>query len=176
MADLLQGYFGDRACVYNFDNHQKSKHNLPITERMRNWDHPESINWQDFLTNLRKLKRGETVVIRQREQQTLRGRARAVTFSPAEIVIVEGYLLFHNPVVRELLDFKIFVDASDEVRMERRTKFKRPRYTEKILLPAHHEFIEPTKRYADLILNTGQLSLQECRDQILDRLKQYSLW
>ena len=97
-------------------------------------------------------------------------------FHPTEVVIVEGYLLFHDARVRELLDFRIFFDASDEVRLERRTKFKDPRYIETVLLPMHQQFIEPTKQYADLVLNTELFSLEQCRDQILDRLKQYSLW
>jgi uridine kinase len=89
---------------------------------------------------------------------------------PQKIVIVEGYLLFYLPEVRELLNYLVFLDAPDNTRVLRRTKLKNADYVEHVLLPMHHMYIEPTKKYADRVLDTGQSSIAKTTAEILDAL------
>ena len=88
-----------------------------------------------------------------------------ITIAPADIIIVEGILLFNNPELRDLLDIKIYVDTDDDIRFIRRMQRdvnERGRTIESVVnqylataKPMYHQFIEPTKRYADIILPEG---------------------
>jgi len=86
------------------------------------------------------------------------------------IVIVEGYLLFYNPAVRRLLDFLIFLEAKDKTRIKRRTKFKNDKYVEKVLLPMHKKYIEPTKKFADSVLDTEKYLIKQCAKRIIQAI------
>ncbi len=169
LAKELKKHFKKRASVFHIDNYQRFGEKLPEIYGMKNWDHPKSINWDRLIKDLVSLKKGKTIIIKSRDQKRLK-RVQKLVFKPSEIIIIEGYFLFHKPLVRNLLDFRVYLQASDEVRIRRRTKFKNPKYIQKILLPMYYKYIEPTKKFADLILNTEKYSLRECCKQIIRRL------
>ncbi len=169
VAKELKKYFKKKASVFHIDNYQRFKKKLPEIYGMKNWDHPRSINWQRLIKDLVSLKKGEKIIIRFRDQKKLKGFKEKV-LTPTKFIIIEGYLLFCNPLIRNLLDFRVYLDAGDRVRIKRRTKFKNSKYIQKILLPMHCKYIEPTKKFADLILNTEKYSSRECCKQIIQRL------
>ncbi|MEM6457027.1 MAG: uridine kinase [Acidobacteriota bacterium] len=130
-----------------------------------NFDHPEAFDTPLLVAQLETLKRGETVdaplydfVHHRRSQRTARIEARPV-------VLVEGILLFAEPDVRDLLDFKIYVDTDADVRLARRIRRdlrERGRNLDDVLRqyletvrPMHLEFVEPSKRWADVIVPEG---------------------
>lgn len=130
-----------------------------------NFDHPSAIDTERLVADLRQLKRGRAIeapiydfVNDRRLERTLRVEARPV-------VLVEGILLLAEPKVRALLDFKVFVDTDADVRLARRLErdiAERGRRVEDILRqymatvrPMHLEFVEPSKRWADVIVPEG---------------------
>ncbi|MDP1538816.1 MAG: AAA family ATPase [bacterium] len=161
LARELKKHFGKRALIFHIDNYQKFGEKLPEIQGMKNWDHPRSIKWERMIKDLLLLEKGKTITIKSRDQKNLK-RVEEKTLRPSEIIIVEGYFLFYKSLIRELLDFSIFLEASEKARIKRRTKPKNTKYIQKILLPMHNEYIEPTKRFADLILNTEKLSIKQC--------------
>ncbi len=161
LAIALKEEFGRKASVLSLDNYQKFGQKLRLVDGIKNWDHPSSVNWSKFEANLKKLKVGKSVIITHRDQKNLKS-PKKIVFRPSRILIVEGYLLFHLKSIRQLLDLLVFVSAKDKTRVERRTKFKNARYIEKVLLPMHKKYIEPTRKYSDLVLDTEKLSVVRC--------------
>ena len=139
---------------------------LPIEERRKiNWDHPDAFDWELLVSQLTRLSSGESIekpvydfVAHTRSNST-------VLVPPAEVVVVDGILLFVDRRIRELCDVKVFVDADADTRLIRRLRRdmnKRGRPLEEILeqylstvQPMHLEFVEPSKRYADVIVPRG---------------------
>lgn len=169
IANELKKYFKKRASIFHIDNYQKFEEKLPKIYGMKNWDYPGSINWNRLLKDLISLKKGKRIIIKSRDQKKLK-RVKEIVFRPSEIIIIEGYLLFYKASIRNLLDFRVYLKASDKIRIRRRTKFKNDKYIKKILLPMHRKYIEPTKKFTHLILNTEKYSLKQCSKEIIRHL------
>ena len=139
---------------------------LPGPERRTiNWDHPRAFDWELLISHLARLSSGEFIdkpvydfVSHTRTEQTVR-------VAPTAVVVIDGILLFSDARVRDLCDVKVFVDADADIRLMRRIRrdiTKRGRPLEEILeqyvttvQPMHLEFVEPSKRYADVIVPRG---------------------
>jgi uridine kinase len=139
---------------------------LPADERRRmNWDHPDAFDWELLVTQLSRLAAGEPIEKPIYDFVTHTRREETVVVQPAEVVVVEGILLFADERVRALCDVKVFVDAESDVRLIRRIRrdmAKRGRPLDEILdqyittvQPMHLQFVEPSKRYADVIVPRG---------------------
>ncbi len=172
IANELKKYFGEKAAVLNIDNYQKFDSKLPKRYGRKNWDHPKAIYWQRLIKDLSLLKQGKEIIVKSREQKRLK-RFELLKFKPKKVIIIEGYLLFYNPTVRELLDFLVFLEANEKTRIKRRTKFKSPNYIKKILLPMHRKYIEPTKKFANLIIDTDENSIRQSCHKIIKELSNY---
>lgn len=172
LAKELKKFFGKKASILYLDNYQRFGEKLPTREGMKNWDHPKAINWDKLIADLNSLKEDKTIAVESRDQKRLRPteKAKGRLFKPSPIIIVEGYLLFYKAAVRKLLDFLVFLEASDETCIKRRTKFKNDDYLSKILLPMSRCYLIPTKRFADLVLNTEQYSIKDCCKRIIRHL------
>jgi len=175
LARKLKKCFGRRASILHLDIYQKFGGNLPEIKGMKNWDHPEAINWSKLQKDLNNLREGKTIKIKVREQRRLK-MAGSTTFYPTKIIIVEGYLLFYKKFIRRFLDFLIYLKASEKTRIKRRTKFKGKagRYVREVVLLMHKKYIEPTKKYADLILSTDKYSVKQCIKKIIPYFNQLS--
>ena len=139
---------------------------LDLAERRRvNFDHPDSMDTDLFVDHLTRLSRGETI---EKPTYDFTAHTRAggtVTIPRKDVVLVDGILLFVEPRVRELFDIKIFVDVADDVRFIRRLErdiTERGRSVAMVIRqyletvrPMHLEFVEPSKRHADIILPGG---------------------
>jgi uridine kinase len=139
---------------------------LTLDERRQvNWDHPNAFDWELLVTQLAELAGGRPIDkpvydfhVHARSQTTVR-------IPPADVVVIDGILLFVDARVRDLCDVKVFVDADADIRLIRRIKrdmTKRGRPLAEILeqylstvQPMHLEFVEPSKRYADVIVPRG---------------------
>ena len=133
--------------------------------RQINWDHPEAFDWGLLLAQLRALASGQGIEKPQYDfVQHLRS-PDTVRIRPAEVVVIDGILLLSDPRVREICDVKIFVDADADIRFIRRMRrdlAERGRPVDEIVeqylttvQPMHLEFVEPSKRYADVIVPRG---------------------
>ncbi len=149
------------------DSYYKDNSHLPIEERLElNFDHPDSIDFKLLVRHLRELRSGKAIEQPVYSYLTCsRSATETVRVEPAQVIIVEGILIFTCPELRNCLDIKVFVDADADDRLGRvikRDNLERGRTIDKVLeryektvKPMHLQFIEPSKRYADIIIPQG---------------------
>lgn len=137
----------------------------PESILQHNFDHPNALDTELMVEHLRELKHGRAIELPVYDFVRHRRTGRTVRIEPRPVVLVEGILLFAEPAVRELLDFKVFVDTDADVRLVRRIRrdlSERGRDVADVLRqymttvrPMHLEFVEPSKRWADVIVPEG---------------------
>ena len=148
------------------DSYYKDLGHLSEEEkRVHNFDHPESIDFDLLRAQLKELREGKTVDQPIYSYITCGRSEETLTVKPADVIIVEGILIFTDPKLRKLMDIKIFVDADDDDRLMRvmaRDIVERGKTVEwvierysKTVKPMYLQFIEPSKRYADIIIPQG---------------------
>ena len=162
----LKERFGDAVSILYHDSYYKRHDELPYEERCKlNYDHPDAFDTPLMVADLDALRRGETV-FSPTYDYTVHNRAEeTVEVRPAPVVLVEGILIFAEPALRERMDIKIFVDTDADVRILRRIMRDvkdRGRSLDSVVQqylttvkPMHEQFVEPSKRYADLIVPEG---------------------
>jgi uridine kinase len=162
MERLPQG----EVAVLPQDSYYKDSGHLPLEERLIiNFDHPDSIEFSLLVKQLKELKKGNTIQQPIYSYLTCTRSKETIAVAPCHVVIVEGILVLCNPELRKLLDLKVFVDADADDRLMRvisRDIVERGRTVEMVMeryeltvKPMHLQFIEPTKRFADLIVPQG---------------------
>jgi uridine kinase len=150
----------------DMDGYYRNFAHRSMEERRRiNWDHPEAFDLDLFIQHLQQLSRGEAVDKPVYDFTTHLRSSLNDRITPADVIVVDGILLFTDERVRNLLDVKIFVDADADIRLVRRIQrdmSERGRPLEEILeqylttvRPMHQQFVEPGKRHADIILPRG---------------------
>ncbi len=148
------------------DSYYRDSAHLPLEERQKlNFDHPDSIEWSLLIEHIRELKKGNSVRQPIYSYLTCTRSAETLLVQPHKVVIVEGILILTQQEMRDLLDIKVFVDADPDDRLSRvirRDLAERGRSAEIVLdrydrtvKPMHLEFIDPSKRYADIIIPQG---------------------
>lgn len=156
----------DSVTVIPQDSYYKDNGHLSPEERAKiNFDHPSSIEFNLLVKHLDMLKEGETIGMPIYSYLTCARAKETIPVQPKEVVIVEGILIMSNPRVRDRMDIKVFVDADPDdrlMRIIRRDIEERGRsfgqvldHYEKFVKPMHLQFIEPSKRYADIIVPQG---------------------
>ena len=163
----LKEQFGDNeVCVLNHDNYYKPHNDMPFEERCKlNYDHPDALETDLMVEHLRKLKQGQAVDCPTYDHSVHNRSSRILHIEPAPVILVEGILIFTDPELCDLMDIKVFVDTDADVRILRRIirdVKKRGRTLESVVAqylttvkPMHEQFVEPSKRKADLIIPEG---------------------
>lgn len=170
LVDRLREQFGQDISVLPHDNYYAAHHDLSLEERQNlNYDHPASFDTHQMIQDLKDLRAGKAIhcpvydyTIHDRTDETL-------TIQPTKVILVEGILIFENKALRDLMDIKIFVDTDADVRILRRILRdvkERSRSLDSVVeqylttvKPMHEQFVEPSKRYADLIVPEGGKNL-----------------
>ena len=153
----------DEVAVLPQDSYYKDSKNIPMEERQKiNFDHPDAIEFDLLIEHLKQLKQNVPIQQPVYSYLTCTRSEETIQIIPRDVVIVEGILILGNKKLRELMDLKVFVDAEADDRLARviqRDIEERGRTVNKVLdryqetvKPMHLQFIEPTKRYADLIV------------------------
>lgn len=148
------------------DSYYKDSSHVPVDLRRNiNFDHPDSIEWDLLIHHIQELKAGRTVRQPVYDYVSCTRQAKTVLVKPSKVILIEGILVLTQPLLRDEMDLRIFVDADSDdrlIRVVRRDVVERGRTAEmvldryeQVLKPMHLEFIEPTKRYADLIVPQG---------------------
>jgi uridine kinase len=151
------------------DAYYRSLDDLPLSERARiNYDHPDSLESDLLVQHILQLKNGQPVELPVYDFTTYTRTGRTVHVEPRRVVLVDGILIFYEKAVRELCDVRIFVDTDADIRFIRRLQrdlIERGRTTESVIhqylntvRPMHLEFVEPSKRYADVIIPEGGMN------------------
>lgn len=150
----------------DMDAYYNNYAHLPMEERKKiNWDHPNSFDWELLLEQLRDLSAGKSIDKPQYDFVAHVRSAQTVHVPAATVVVIDGLLLLADPRLRDLCDVKVFVDTDADIRLIRRLRrdiVERGRPLEEVLdqylttvQPMHLEFVEPSKRYADVIVPRG---------------------
>ena len=166
-TNRLKKAFGDSISVLYHDNYYKAHDELPFEERkLLNYDHPDAFDSDLLVHDIMELKEGRSI-ISPTYDYTIHNRAKeTVLVEPRKVILIEGILTLYDPRLRDLMDIKIFVDADADERILRRvirdTK-ERGRDIENIVdqylttvKPMHYLYVEPTKRLADIVVNSGK--------------------
>lgn len=162
--------------AYYYDNgHLSQEEKLTI-----NFDHPNSIEWNLLTQHLDELRKGETVPMPIYNYVSCARANETIAVSPKKVIIVEGILIMNNPELRSRLNIKLFVSTENDdrlIRIIRRDSIERGRsyndvleHYETFVKPMHLQFIEPSKRYADVIIPEGGKN-QVAIDMVVSRIK-----
>jgi uridine kinase len=156
----------DEVAIVPQDSYYKDNSHIPMEERHDiNFDHPSSIEFKLLVEHIAKLKKGEPIQQPIYSYLTCTRSEETITVEPKNVIIIEGIMILQNTKLRDLMDIKVFVDADNDDRLMRvvqRDIEERGRSVSKVLKryedtvkPMHLQFIEPTKRYADIIIPQG---------------------
>lgn len=182
LANKLIDRFGDdEVSLLRHDNYYKRHDDMPFEERTKlNYDHPDAFDTELLCRHIRMLKAGKAVeepiydyTVHNRSNQT-------ITVRPAPVIILEGILIFADPELCDLMDIKVFVDTDADVRILRRITRdvkERGRSLDSVInqylttvKPMHEQFVEPSKRKADIIIPQGGEN-QVALDMLIQRIR-----
>lgn len=163
---LIAGLSERSVLLLQQDHYYRDFPNLPLDERAKqNFDHPDSIDSALLIEHVRALRQGESVERPVYDFRRHRREASTCHLDPCPALIVEGILVFENEALRNLMDIKVFVDTDADLRFIRRLSRdmrERGRTVESVVeqylasvRPMHMQFIEPSKRFADVIIPEG---------------------
>ena len=166
VARKLNQAFGKNAVILSHDYYYKANEGMSLEERARlNYDHPNSLDMQLLVKHVTMLKNGKAIDHPTYNFSTHSRNEKWEHMEPAQIIIVEGILLFENKQLCDICDIKLFVDTDADVRFIRRLRRdvnKRGRTMESVIKqymstvkPMHEMFVEPSKRKADIIIPEG---------------------
>ena len=178
---ILERVGRDRIAYLPHDAYYRDLRNLPPEQKKAiNFDHPNSLESELMVEHILKLKRNEPVDLPIYDFSTHSRTSRTIRIEPHPVIIVEGILIFSEPDLRDLFDVKIYVDTSADIRFIRRLQrdiAERGRTMENVIQqylstvrPMHLEFVEPSKRYAHVIIPEGGLN-EVAMDMVIARIE-----
>lgn len=182
IANVILGRVGTQHIAYiPHDAYYKDLKDLPVIQRDQiNFDHPDSLDTHLLIKHLQKLKGWQSIELPVYDFKTHTRTQRTITVESQSVIIVEGILVFSEPNLRDQFDVKIFVDTDPDIRFIRRLQrdiSERGRTTDSVIQqyqttvrPMHLEFVEPSKRYADVIIPEGGLNTV-AMDMVVARLR-----
>lgn len=156
----------ERIALVEHDAYYRDRSDLPPEVRARaNYDHPDSLETELMIDHLKRLQEGKAIEMPVYDFATHSRRRETKRIEPHPVILVEGILIFADRALREMFDVKVFVDTDADIRIIRRLQRdmeERGRTFESVITqyretvrPMHMEFVEPSKRYADVILPEG---------------------
>lgn len=163
---IVESVGDERVTVLEHDRYYRDRNDLRLEERAAlNYDHPDALETDLMVAHLRALREGRPVDVPVYDMARYARKAATETKAPRRAIIVEGILIFTDAALRELMDIKVFVDTDADTRFIRRLRrdvAERGRTMESVIeqyvatvKPMHLEFVEPSKRYADIIIPQG---------------------
>lgn len=182
VANLLKVLKNRSVLCISHDDYYRNQDQLPMSQRERtNYDHPDALETSLLIEHLELLSAGKSVKKPTYDFANHTRSKKTEKIVPAKVIIVEGILLFENKGLRNKFDLKVFVDTDADIRVLRRIKrdikergrtfdFVVDQYLD-YTRPMHLEFVEPSKRYADIIVPEGGLN-NVALDLLLARVKE----
>lgn len=176
---IMETLRNESVAVIPQDSYYNDNTLLSMEERKRiNYDHPDAFDWKLLYRHIHDLREGKAIEQPTYDYITSNRMTETIHIEPCEVIIIEGIMALYRKDMRDLMDLKIFVDTDSDVRLIRnilRDTVERGRTPQmvidrylQLLKPMHEEFIEPTKRFADLIIPEGG-----CNEQAVDIMKTY---
>lgn len=181
LTSRLKERFGNDVSVISHDNYYRSQDDIPFEERVKmNYDHPDSFETDLLISHLEQLRKGYSIEcpIYSFSEHTRTKQTRKI--NPTKVIIVEGILIFQNPELLNMINIRIYVDTDPDVRILRRILRdvkERGRSLDSVVTqylstvkPMHEQFVEPSKRNADIIVLEGGYNLVAL-DMIIQRIQ-----
>ena len=183
---LFRELGSEKVVIIDQDSYYRDLEQVPLAERdVRNFDHPDAFDGDLLKAHLRDLREGRPV-LQPIYDYTRHARTRETRpIGEHEVIVLEGILIFYDPEMRGFMDIKVFIDADADVRFIRRLQrdiHERGRSPDSVIRqyqesvrPMHLQFVEPTKRYADIIIPEGghnQVAIDLLKVKIKDLLRE----
>lgn len=182
---IMEALQDENVAVIPQDSYYNDNSLISMEDRRKiNYDHPSAFDWDLLREQIQQLRDGKAIEQPTYDYITSNRKKETVHVEPCEVIIIEGIMALYKKEMRDLMDLKLFVDADTDVRLIRniqRDTVERGRTAQmvidrylEVLKPMHEEFIEPTKRYADLIIPQGgsnQKAIDIMRTYIIHRLR-----
>ena len=183
LTEHIKNRFGSDISVIYHDNYYRDQTGMPFEVRCRqNYDHPDAFETDLMIRHLQALKAGVAIQCPVYSFPDHNRTQNTVTVEPSSVIIVEGLLIFQNPELRDLMDIKIFVDTDADVRILRRILRdvkERGRSLDSVVTqylttvkPMHEQFVEPSKRFADIVVLEGGHNVVAL-DMIIQRVRSH---
>lgn len=164
--EIVSTVGAEKVVLVEQDSYYRNLSDMPLDERHQaNFDHPDSLDSEMLVNHILRLKQGLSIEMPLYDFKAHTRSSEIEVIEPKPVVIVEGILIFSEPRVLDLLDVRVFVDTPDDVRLIRRLRrdvnergrsFERTlEQYERTIRPMHFEFVEPSKRHADIIIPEG---------------------
>jgi uridine kinase len=180
-TEILKRVGSHRIAYLPHDAYYRDLKDLPPAQReLVNFDHPNSLETPLMIEHIKKLKNWEAIELPVYDFTNHTRTNRTIHVEPQRVILVEGILIFAEPALRELFDVKIFVDTDPDLRFIRRLERdirERGRTTESVIRqylntvrPMHMDFVEPSKRYADVIIPEGGFNTVAL-DMVISRIE-----
>ncbi len=179
--EIMARVGADRIAFLPHDSYYRDFGNLSFSERVKiNFDHPDSLETDLLIEHIRQLRAGYPVELPIYDFKTHSRTAKTIRVEPQPVILVDGILIFAEPELRRMFDVKIFVDTDPDIRFIRRLQrdiSERGRTVESVIAqyqntvrPMHLEFVEPSKRYADVIIPEGGFNIV-AMDMVVARVR-----
>ncbi|KPK81914.1 MAG: uridine kinase [Bacteroides sp. SM23_62_1] len=167
VREIIHKFSGEHIAVLRQDSYYRDNSHLPLEERQQiNFDHPSALDFDLLCNHIRTLGQGKPVEQPVYSFLTCTRSAEIIHTKPADILILEGILILSHEGLRRLIDIKVFIDTDPDDMLRRvitRDINERGRSAEQVLeryektvKPMHMQFVEPTKQYADIIIQHGE--------------------
>lgn len=162
LCTSLQDKYPEQIGLIQLDDYFKPTKDIPMLDGLRNWDHPDALYFDKLVEDLSKLASGQSVVINTKNERLnpdykTTDKRIPVEFKPKPIMLVEGYLVLFDKRIREMLSSSIWLELPHKIRWGRRVHFKYQEYETNVLIPMHEQFAQPTKKYAEHVINVESL-------------------
>ncbi|MFW5795466.1 MAG: uridine kinase [Bacillota bacterium] len=182
LARILKNYFEDKVIIIKHDYYYYDRSHFDVEDSKINFDHPDSFETELLISHLKSLKNGDSVERPVYSYKTNERLAEKKIVKPAPIIIVEGILIFHYELLKNLFDLRIYVDTDADIRLLRRITRdinERGRTFESVkrqylrtVKPMHQKYVEPSKYKADIIIPNGGLN-EIANDLIIKKIKDH---
>jgi len=170
VARLVTENVGESVTRIPLDNYYEDLSHLDLEERENvNYDHPSAFEWELLREHLRKLSEGQPIEMPEYDFERHNRKDEPVTVTPTDVIVIEGILALYDEAINGMLDLRLYVETDADVRILRRIRrdvIERGRGLEDVIdqylstvKPMHEQFIEPTKKHADLIIPEGANSV-----------------
>ena len=175
--------FKDNVAVIYHDNYYKAHHSMSYEQRAKlNYDHPDAFDTELLIEAVKELKKGHSVTCPVYDY-TIHDRSdKVITIQPAKVIVIEGILIFQSKELCDQMDIKIYVDTDADVRILRRIVrdvHERGRSLDSVVnqylttvKPMHEQFVEPSKRNADIIIPEGGFN-QVAQEMVIERVRSH---
>lgn len=176
LTQKLKAMFPHLVEVVEFDDYALQVSQVPFWNGVPNWEVPEAYDFLSLRQDILALQRGRSVVVMHLDTTEYVVNKKIVrkslTIEPKPLIIVEGFLILHDPSIRELLDYSFFLDVSVETRLSRR-KFPFPsaEYSSQVFVPMNGKYVDSTKMFADQVISVDGRSLEMVYSDVVNLLK-----